>query len=304
MESSFFDPYLTRIAGLGLQEGGFASHAHGKYRPDVTAWAILILETLSPTAHNELITNARNRLAHHQAENGSISISPDQPDAIWPTQLAIFAWHGSPHHQDSQRLAVQFLLDHTGVHLEKEDGNAVVGHDTTIRGWPWISHTHSWVQPTALSMLALAINGYESHQRVQEAERMLLNRQLPQGGWNYGNTTVLGKALQPFPESTGIALNALAGRVSRETVNQSLNYLLHELPKVRTPLSLCWGLLGLQAWDMAPSDAQTWLNNCLANEYRYGEYEPVSLCLLLGTAIAQEGVKSLISPSGTNSAKA
>lgn len=299
MEQSFFESYIARIVRLSLQEGGFAHHRNGRYRPDVTAWAVLLLNALSSTSHIALVETARNRLAQDQQSNGSSCISPEQPDAVWPTPLSIFAWHNSTPHHDYERRAIQFLLQHTGLHMEKEDGNAVVGHDTSIPGWPWITHTHSWVQPTAFSMMALSINGHEGHHRVQEGERMLLNRQLPQGGWNYGNTTILGQELQPFPESTGIALLALADRVPKDTVERSLTYLIHELPHLRTPLSLCWGLWGLQAWGISPSETQDWIIDCLKRESRYGEFDPVSLCLLLGTAIPNDGPQNLLPLSKT-----
>ncbi|MGB0909880.1 MAG: hypothetical protein ACPGYT_05915 [Nitrospirales bacterium] len=302
MDQSIYASYITRITDLQLGDGGFTSRLNGNYRPDVTAWAVLILNTVSPTSHATLIKNARSRLAQDQQSNGAITISEDQPKAIWPTPLSIFAWQGSLPHQEYQQHAIQFLLQHSGLHMKKTDGNAVVGHDTSIPGWPWIMDTHSWVQPTALSMIALSMNGHGTHQRVKEGERMLLNRQLPQGGWNYGNTTILGQELQPFPESTGIALHALAGRVTQSTVDRSLNYLQKELPKLRTPISLCWGLLGLQAWNMAPPEAQNWLMACLMNEPRYGEYDPVSLCLLLGTIVAQEGLTSLVANQENNNA--
>jgi hypothetical protein len=59
---------------------------------------------------------------------------------------------------------------------------------------------------------------------MQEAKRLLLNRQLSVGGWNYGNTMVFGQNLHPMMESTGVALNALAGIASREEITPSLAY--------------------------------------------------------------------------------
>ncbi len=304
MKLSFLVPYIARIAELSLENGGFGNHQSGKYRPDITAWAILILNAFSPHSHAELIKLARTRLTHDQLPNGSVVISPDHQEAIWPTPLSIFAWHGSSPHLVNQKQAVLFLLQRTGLHMEKTDGNSVVGHDTSIPGWPWILETHSWVQPTALCMIALSINGHESHQRVNQGEQMLMNRQLPQGGWNYGNTTILGKELQPFPESTGIALSALAGRVPQTAIDKSLNYLLHALPQLRTPISLSWGVLGLQAWNRAPRQAETWLLDCLKNESRYGQYDPVSLCLLLAAITAHHGLTDLVTTNEPQQAMA
>ncbi|MCA9481876.1 MAG: hypothetical protein KC545_16145, partial [Nitrospira sp.] len=62
---------------------------------------------------------------------------------------------------------------------------------------------------------------------------MLIDRQLPHGGWNSGNTLVFGKELLPLPECTGIALQALAGNTERPLVEHSLSYLLDQLPHLR-----------------------------------------------------------------------
>ena len=117
---------------------------------------------------------------------------------------------------------------------------------------------------------------------------MMLNRQLPRGGWNYGNTLVFGKELHPMPESTGAALTGLAGLVDRDAVMPSLAYLQHEVVRLRTPISLGWSLLGLAAWDLSPPNAAALAERCLANQGRYGEYETSALCLLILGALAAD----------------
>jgi hypothetical protein len=57
---------------------------------------------------------------------------------------------------------------------------------------------------------------------------------------------------------------------------------------LRTPVSLGWGLLGLAAWHMWPSNGLPLVERCLANQSRYGEYETSSFCLLLLGALAGE----------------
>ncbi len=86
--------------------------------------------------------------------------------------------------------------------------------------------THSWVEPTAINVLALRSAGQAGHPRCREAVKLLLDRQLPEGGWNYGNTTVLGHVLRPQVQPTGLALAALAGETdARSKVQPSLDYL-------------------------------------------------------------------------------
>jgi hypothetical protein len=89
-----------------------------------------------------------------------------------------------------------------------------------------------------------------------------------------------------MPESTGAALTGLAGQVEVEVVARSLDYLQGEVNGFRTPVSLGWGLLGLAAWGMWPSNGFTLVERCLANQSRYGEYDTSSFSLLLLGALA------------------
>ena len=290
-------PYLLEIAKRGLVEGGVSDRIGGHYRPDATAWAILVL-SIEPS-FGELVSSARLRLEKSQSQDGRVVISKDHPDAYWPTPMAILAWHGSPKYERPLAKAVDFLTQTTGVHWEKSE-NDVVGHDTLIPGWPWIDSTHSWVTPTAQAMIALTVAGFGEHDRVMEGKRLLVDRQLPRGGWNYGNTSVLGQELRPFPETTGVALNALAGRVSREDIQPSLDYILEEVPRLRTPLSLAWAILGLKAWDLGPERALEWIVETLERGSRYGGYDTSALCVLLAAAVSPRGLESLMTQSSSH----
>jgi hypothetical protein len=242
---------------------------------------------------------ARDRLATAQDPDGRVSISKEHEEAFWPTALSILAWHGSQAYESQCSRGVQFLLKTTGRHWKKGVHDPI-GHDPDIPGWPWIDRTHSWIEPTALSVLALRVAGHGQHDRVREGIRMMLDRQLPHGGWNYGNTTVYGHELHPMPESTGAALAGLAGQAYQETVARSLDYLQGEVDRLRTPISLGWSLLGLAAWDVWPSNGVALVERCLANQTRYGEYDTSALCLLLLAALEGEaGVKNTLFPRVT-----
>jgi hypothetical protein len=136
--------------------------------------------------------------------------------------------------------------------------------------------------------MALRATGHGRHDRVLEAIRMLLDRQLSHGGWNYGNTLMFGKELHPMPDSTGAALAGLAGVVGQEKVARSILYLQGEIDRLRTPISLGWSLLGLAAWNLWPSNGAALVERCLANQSRYGEYDTSALCLLFLGALVGE----------------
>ena len=88
----------------------------------------------------------------------------------------------------------------------------------------------------------------------------LIEEELSGGGWNYGNTRVLDSTLRPFCSTTGLALMALAGRRGNAAIESAITFLKGELPNVRSPISLGWGLLGLAAWDQRPDNADDWLS--------------------------------------------
>jgi hypothetical protein len=160
-----------------------------------------------------------------------------------------------------------------------------LAHNTFLKGWPWVAGTHSWIEPTALGVAALQVTGLGRHDRVREAVLMMLDRQLPHGGWNYGNTLVFGQELHPMPESTGAALAGLAGQVPQDKVALSLEYLVEVVGRLRTPLSLGWGLLGLAAWGQAPASSASLVERCLANQSRYGAYDTSALSILFIAAL-------------------
>jgi hypothetical protein len=222
-----------------------------------------------------------------QLPDGRLCVNKAHLASYWPTSLAILAWQDSQPCREAQQRAVRFLLDTTGFHFPRESDAPSV-HDSSIKGWPWVGGTHSWVEPTAMAMMALRVTGHGHHDRVKEAVHMLLDRQLPHGGWNYGNTLVFGKELHPMPESTGAALAGLVDMVDRDAVMPSLRYLQGEVARLRTPISLGWSLQGLAAWKLSPPNAKALVERCLANQERYGEYETSALCLLFLGALAAE----------------
>jgi len=280
---------LHAIRDLHRPTGGFSYRQNENARPDSTAWAIITLSAFG--RDGETCEEGRNYLQKQQDTEGRLSISPDYPQASWPTPLAILAWNTSAHYQKEKDLAIQFLINFSGRHFPK-DANSITGHDPSIKGWPWIADTHSWIIPTGLAILALQSTGV-THQRVIEGQHMILDRQLAHGGWNYGNTTVFGKEVLPLPECTGVALQALSNTPDTTLIEKSLEYLIKELPNLHTPISLGWALLGLGAWGMKPSHSDELIIESLHLQKKYGPFPLPSLALLLCAAQAPNGFHSL-----------
>ena len=203
-------------------------------------------------------------LASVQNPDGSLGLSRELATPCWGTPHAIWLWTALGFEPDRASRAVRWLLESKGEALEPK-GVVASGHDPTIVGWPWVGHTHSWLEPTALAVLALRCVGQIDHPRAQEGLRLIRDRAIPGGGWNYGNSAAFERELRPQPAPTGLALLALAGIDDRSPqVNRALAYLEQVLPGTRSAQSLAWGLLALKAWGLCPREAQRWLAEAYA----------------------------------------
>lgn len=272
-----------------MPDGGFTAHPGGAYRTDATAWVALALAATSGMEH--VAEAARARLVSDQFNDGRVDLSQSTPQAFWPTALAVLAWHNFPRYREAQLRGVSFLLTSSGIHYQRQK-DLVVAHNPSLYGWSWIAKTYSWVEPTSLVLLALELTGKGMHERACEARKMLLDRQIESGGWNYGNKKVFGTQLWPMPESTGLALNALAGRVDYKSVARSISYLRLAIGHLRTPLSFGWGCLGLSAWGELPQIDQQSLLSHLRKQETYGTLETGQLALLLIALRAERGLLS------------
>jgi hypothetical protein len=122
-----------------------------------------------------------------------------------------------------------------------------MGHDSTLVGWPWVTGTHSWIEPTAWAVLAMKVLQLHDHPRCREGVRLLLDRQLPDGGCNYGNTFALGQKTLPHLQPSAVALLALQNEGDDPRLVRSLDYLERETAHGSGLSSLCYAALALRA---------------------------------------------------------
>ena len=243
-------------------------------------------------------------LTKTQRADGSLGVDAQQSSPTWPTSLAVIAWtaadsmRGSSKFEPQLASAVRSMLRVEGVRLERVPE---MGHDSTLLGWPWVEGTHSWIEPTAMHLLALKAVGQSQHPRAREAARLLADRLLPSGGCNYGNTTVLGQTLRPHVQPTGVCLLALARESALEVrVEASLKYLERELSPRTTTASLCYALLALAALDRWPARADALLE-AAGRRTLSRDAAPYKLALLALAALGREcPIVSLTAPVGAS----
>lgn len=248
----------------------------------------MAIAALALLAHGRTEPGERvcRRLADLQAADGSVRVTAAQPAPAWTTGWAVLAWtasrrsSGEAAHAGQISRAVDWIL---ATHGQTSEKTADMGHDTRLDGWPWVGGTHPWTEPTAINVLALkAAAEYRicgvgvspaftkaggtptpqvgAHPRCREAVAMLIDRLLPEGGCNYGNTSVFGQCLRPHVEPTGLAMVALAGESdASRRIERSLAYIERVLPTTAGAASLAYGVMGLAAHDRRPAQADAWL---------------------------------------------
>lgn len=277
-----------------LPEGAWSYRQGGSPSAEATAMAgLALLEaargtgmaalgSAKPTASRE----AARWLARMQRPDGSVPAGAGVVMPGWTTTHAMLLWQRHEGFEAPLRKARAWLIRAKGwspsVSLSDRQ---VTAHDMSLVGWPWTTGTSSWLEPTAMAVLALCDSGLRDHPRVADGVRLIQDRALPDGGWNYGNTAVFGKALRPQPGPTGIALCALAatGQNADASVAAAVAYLHRALAATRSAISVGWGVLGLTAVGARPPAADSWLEAALASSAGWPDSTlGTSLLLLAG----------------------
>lgn len=201
------------------------------YRPGTTSWT-------EPTALSLLALNALDRAstAYPFAKERRIAaqrglewlLSTQRNDGGWPptAQVSQSTWVTGLAVLALTRLRPVAACRPGVEWLVRQAGRPSSGLDTlrawflhqpresSPPGWCWYPGTASWVIPTATGILALnnaAISESRIQERIRQGRAFLLARQCAAGGWNHGGSFVRSENAQPYPETTGIALLALAG---------------------------------------------------------------------------------------------
>ncbi|MGH7134690.1 MAG: hypothetical protein ACREHD_03060 [Pirellulales bacterium] len=233
-------------------------------RGGVAAAEPMALAALALATHGraEAAPRACQRLAALQADDGGVPAAA-QSSPCWPTGWAVLAWSktdsvtGGGKFRENTARAIDCILSLHGRTMESLPD---MGHNPRLDGWPWVAGTHPWSEPTAINLLALKATGRAGHPRAREAAAMLLDRLLPEGGSNYGNTTVLGQVLRPHVEPTGLVAAALAGEADASgRLERSLVWLEQVVGKAHGAASLAYAILGLAAHERRPKNADAWL---------------------------------------------
>lgn len=236
---------------------GYSSQDNGATEPSALAALALV-------AHGRKKEGATvgEFLLGIQEPGGSVGVRSGEETPRWPTSLALLAWLAldKATYSDSIARAFRWAVSIEGERLETGE----VSHNGMLAAWPWVEKgnvagprgTHSWLEPSALFVIAFKALGMSDHARTREAVELLIDRILPEGGCNYGNTFVLGQKLRPHVQPSGIAMLALRNEFDvRRKIALTLDYLASSVASEVTAASLAWAILGLAAHNRVPPDA-------------------------------------------------
>ncbi len=169
------------------------------------------------------------------------------------------------HHYDAPgplKQAVDWLIRTRSAPVA-QDRN--VAQDNSLIGWPWVRGTFGWVEPTAWALIALNLRGLAEHPRAVEGRKLLLDRQIPAGGWNYGNREVRGRELLAFVDATALALIALRGRAPEEAISASLGFLGRSAETVGSPYDLAWAIIALETYGLDAGSSKERLSGVIGS---------------------------------------
>jgi hypothetical protein len=285
---------LDRLATMRNPDGGWGTTADRPSSTEPTALALLAFAT-EPGA-GDFVDGALKWLLAHQLDDGAWPVMPGLDEASWASAMALMAVQGRTGSDAALRRGSHWIAESRGAGVpwrvrlrEWLRGSDMVELDPTLTGWSWAPDTFSWVEPTAWGILALR-NAYPDRipraigRRIDEGERMILDRTCPGGGWNYGNKVVLGVDLEPYPDTTAVALLGLQGRRDAPEVGTGLAALERMLDSNHSGLTLSLAALCYRAWDRDATNLHALIQEGFDRTRFLDEVRSIALAVLATTA--------------------
>jgi hypothetical protein len=205
---------------------------------------------------------ARRWLEAAQRPDGGWGLSREDPESHWMTAWGILGLARLDPHAPEVARGVRWLIELPVIRIEAAELTAEVRRtlriDPRLRGWPWRPGEASWVEPTALALLALdAASVVETHRdRIAEAVSYLVDRRCVGGGWNFGNPFMLGANLPPRPHPTAWALLALRIISPQAIRPEDVTALRAEMDRDGGAMALALGQLALTAMGIEDPEAR------------------------------------------------
>lgn len=257
------------LIGAANPMGGWGYYRGKQSRIEPTCWAVLALGDQAPP---DRLVSAVNFLLSCRGSSGLLDEDAGQPanfafNGLAALTLQYVAAHAVASESaqlvsaaaSANRGILAALMTHAGVTVAS---TPAIRQDGSLRGWPWIDGTFSWVEPTSWVMLAMkaaapADRPAAAAARLDEAERVLFDRACSAGGWNYGNSAVFNQDLRPYVPTTALALMALQDRHDHPVVRASLDWLSRNQTSEPSGMALGLTAICLRIFGRSAGDVDT-----------------------------------------------
>ncbi|MGA8593737.1 MAG: prenyltransferase/squalene oxidase repeat-containing protein [Bryobacteraceae bacterium] len=250
------------------RDGGFP-YRSGSSWTEPTAFALLALSSAGYAGRE--VDEAHRWIRQTQNGDGGWSAAPGIGQSCSATNAALLSLLDQDIANDSGRRSLAWVLSQTSADsgmlarfvrfLESDSSQDREG------GAPWFPGTSAWVYPSCMMLLLLCratkLTGRKDYEsRMIEAQKYLLARRLPDGGWNHGGWYAPGEHVASYPETTGLALLALKSYAGPE-LNSSIRLAQQMLPAAQSAEAWAWLRLGLVAHgakveDQSPNPLRCW----------------------------------------------
>jgi Squalene-hopene cyclase N-terminal domain len=284
---------IDLLLGAQNEDGGWGAVKGKRSNTESTSFVLMALKSLEGNPFDRQTTAGLKWLLQRQKDDGSWSLNDASKQSSWTTPIAALALLSFQDQREHALRAAKWILTQEGrkpgwvatllfrLSLLKK----ITELDPYLSGWSWTAGAFSWVEPTSYSLMTLkklkrSLDGTNCEERIRQGEMLIYDRMCENGGWNYGNSRVLGEALWPYPDVTAVALIALQDQAMRETNQKSLRALDAMLREDGSGTALGWGILCLTLYDQ---DVREWKKILVKNfeKTRFlGEIKAVALALL------------------------
>jgi squalene-hopene cyclase-like protein len=284
---------IDLLLGAQNEDGGWGAVKGKRSNTESTSFALMALKSLDDKPFNRQTAAGLKWLLQHQRDDGSWSLNDASKQSSWTTPIAVLALLPFQDQREHVLRGAKWVLTQEGrkpgwvasllvrLSLVKK----MTELDPYLSGWSWTPGAFSWVEPTSYSLMALkklkrSLAGTNCEERIRQGEMLIYDRMCENGGWNYGNSRVLGEALWPYPDVTAVALIALQDRAANEANQTSLRALDALMREAASGTALSWGILCLTLYNQDVRDWKKILVKDFEKTRFLGETKAVALALL------------------------